>query len=232
MLSIIIPVLNEANTVGLLLDHISTNGTSKHITEIIIVDGGSSDRTQEIIRAHSSYLSLVLLESSKGRAKQMNFGAEHSKGDILYFLHADTLPPKDFDKVIVQKVLSGASAGCFRMRFDSRHPVLKFSQWFTRFNLKSCRGGDQSLFITKESFYSLGGFNESYEIYEDCEFIHRIYDRYGFAVIKKYVTTSARKYRTNGTYRLQYHFTIIHLKKWLGASPKVLSDYYRKYIIS
>jgi rSAM/selenodomain-associated transferase 2 len=232
MLSIIIPVFNEEDTIALLLDNISKNVSSGNILEIIVVDGGSSDQTKEIIRALPTNLPLVLLESAKGRAKQMNFGAQNSKGDILYFLHADTLPPKCFDRSILQEVASGNKAGCFRMKFDSRHPILKFSQWFTRFNWKTCRGGDQSLFITKEQFNSLGGFNESYQIYEDCEFIHRIYDRYGFVVIKNYVTTSARKYRANGTYRLQFHFTVIHLKKWLGATPKELSDYYHKYIIS
>lgn len=232
MISIIIPVLNEADNIGLLLDHISSHRTSQQILEIIVVDGGSSDDTKEIIRNHPINLPWVLLESSKGRAKQMNAGAQNSRGDILYFLHADTLPPKGFDSAIAQEVASGKTAGCFRLRFDAPHPVLIFSQWFTRFNLKSCRGGDQSLFITKESFQALGGFNELYEIYEDCEFIHRIYDRFGFVVIKKQVLTSARKYKTNGTYRLQFHFMVIHLKKWLGASPKELSDYYHKYIIS
>lgn len=232
MISIIIPVLNEATNIGRLLDHISGHLSSEQRVEIILVDGGSSDATKEIIRNHSINLPKILLESSKGRAKQMNVGAQHSKGDILYFLHADTLPPMDFDRAIAQEVASGNTAGCFRLRFDAPHPLLIFSQWFTRFNLKSCRGGDQSLFITKESFYALGGFNELYEIYEDCEFIHRIYDRFGFVVNKKEVITSARKYQTNGTYRLQFHFMVIHLKRWLGASPKELSDYYHRYIIS
>ncbi len=232
MISIIIPVLNEASTISVVLNDIATKAVLHNISEIIIVDGGSDDNTLSLAETFSDKFPLMLLSSEKGRAKQMNLGAKKATGDILYFLHADTLLPQRFDYQILSEVQKGNFAGCFRMKFDSHHPILKLSQWFTRFNLKSCRGGDQSLFVSKEVFENLNGYNEEFTVYEDCEFINRIYDQFNFTIIKDYVTTSARRYQSNGTLKLQYHFFIIHLKKWLGATPTKLSRYYYKNIIS
>ena len=234
MISIIIPVLNESETILKLLEHVSSNASSQNIAEIIVVDGGSVDGTQTLVTHFSekTKLQTYLLLSEKGRAKQMNVGAKKAMGSILYFLHADSFPPKDFDVSISSEVKKGNIGGCFRMKFDSDHPVLKFSQWFTKFNFKFCRGGDQSLFITKNVFDELQGYNEIFTIYEDCELINRIYDKYKFVVINDFVTTSARKYEQNGTLKLQYHYTIIHLKKTFGASAEKLSQYYQKNIVS
>ncbi len=234
MISIIIPVLNESQTIEKLLVHLSEIITPANISEIIIVDGGSTDGTQALVtRISEKYrLKIVLIASEKGRARQMNAGAEMASGEILYFLHADSFPPKDFDYRIRSEVNKENIAGCFRMKFDSDHPVLRFSQWFTQFNFKICRGGDQSLFITRETFQTLNGYNESYIIYEDCEFIGRIYDHYKFTVMDMYLTTSARKYQQYGTLKLQYHFMVIHLKKLMGASPEHLNLYYNKNITS
>ncbi|MCB0455254.1 MAG: TIGR04283 family arsenosugar biosynthesis glycosyltransferase [Aequorivita sp.] len=230
MISIIIPVLNEATTIGALLTDISKKTSLENISEILLVDGGSEDETIHLATSFYKKLPLSILKSQKGRAKQMNMGAQQASGSILYFVHADTTLPENFDTQLISQIENGFVAGCFRMKFDSNHPILKLSQWFTRFNVKSCRGGDQTLFISKSVFQKLNGFNESFIIYEDCEFTNRIYDQFNFVVMKDYVITSARRYKNNGTLKLQYHFTIIHIKKWLGASPKSLVAYYRKYI--
>ncbi|MEM6686850.1 MAG: TIGR04283 family arsenosugar biosynthesis glycosyltransferase [Bacteroidota bacterium] len=253
-ISIIIPIFNEAATIVSMLEILMARMHHKH-HEIILVDGGSSDTTVEVVtnfistfnrmqnearkrcvdqlfatEKHAMYLQLF--ESEKGRAKQMNFGANKASGNVLYFLHADTFPPENFDTFILQEIKKGNKAGCFRMKFDSWHPVLLVSQFFTRFNLSWCRGGDQSLFIEKALFSSLEGFNESYIIYEDCEFINRLYELEQFTIIPKSVKTSARKYKVNGTWKLQYHFAMIHIKKSKGASPEELYNYYKKYILS
>lgn len=234
MISIIIPVFNESKTIEKLLVHLSENSSAENISEIIIIDGGSVDGTQKLVHNFSekNISNTKLISSEKGRARQMNAGAEMATGKILYFLHADSFPPVDFDAMIHSEVRKGNLAGCFRMKFDSDHLVLRFSQWFTKFNFKFCRGGDQSLFITQKAFQALDGYNESYTIYEDCEFINRVYDDYKFVVINEFLTTSSRKYQQNGTLKLQYHFTVIHLKKMLGATPENLSAYYQKNIMS
>jgi len=227
-ISIIIPVLNEASEVRDLIQYVLSNCNIDNISDILFVDGGSTDGTQKELNMLSNEL-VTYLESPKGRAKQMNKGALKSKGSIFYFLHADTKPPKNFDTYILHAVKQN-HAGCFRMVFDSKHPLLNFTQWFTRFNYKICRGGDQSLFIRKETFEKLGGFDEAYTVYEDCEFINRIYDNFNFYVIPKTVITSARKYRNLGVFRLQYYFGMLHFKKRMGASPEELFQYYQRYI--
>ena len=110
MISIIIPVLNEADTIGKLLIHLKDNSVEQNISEIIIVDGGSTDGTIEIIqntisKFPSKYSKKhCIIKSEKGRAIQMNTGAHQAIGSILYFLHADSLPPKNFDQLIINEV--------------------------------------------------------------------------------------------------------------------------------
>ena len=230
-ISIIIPVLNEAQNLEVLLPYLHCNTSSELISEILVVDGGSSDGSQKIVTAFSkNYPKLLGLNSPKGRAKQMNFGALNSKGTVLYFLHADSIPPENFDRYIVDAIQKRSKAGCFKMRFNSSHWWLKLAGWGTQFNWKSCRGGDQSLFVEKKVFNSLGGFNENFIICEDNEFIYKLYKHYNFKVLPYWLTTSSRRYQANGVWTLQYHFWVIHLKKFFGATPKTLEAYYLKYI--
>lgn len=227
MLSIIIPVLNEAETIAALLGHLSENLSGEVDFEIIVVDGGSTDGTQNII---SEFKSVRFMYSKKGRAKQMNHGAQVAVGEVLYFLHADSFPPKNFDIYILSEVSTGNPAGCFRMKFDSDHWWLRLAGWLTQFHWRACRGGDQSQFITKALFKEIGGFDENYTIYEDNILINALYKRKKFVVIPHAITTSARLYRQKGVWKLQYHFWAIYVKKWLGADADELFAYYKKHI--
>ncbi|WP_026450365.1 TIGR04283 family arsenosugar biosynthesis glycosyltransferase [Aequorivita capsosiphonis] len=249
MLSIIIPVLNEAETIEKLLIHLSENSAGDNDIEVILVDGGSTDETKEVIKNFVERFSrpvrfqkpdrsfnIQVIASNKGRAKQMNAGAKLASyhggqaGEILYFLHADSFPPKNFDSYIVSEVEKGNPAGCFRMKFDSNHWWLQLAGWLTKFKWQGCRGGDQSQFITKSLFEEVGGFDESYVIYEDNILISELYKRKKFVVIPHSLTTSARRYRELGIWRLQYHFWMIHLKKFFGADAEELYVYYKTYI--
>jgi rSAM/selenodomain-associated transferase 2 len=266
-ISIIIPVLNEAENISKLLQHLALQSTTNIIEEIIIVDGGSSDSTIEIVKkiiassdsdqesevyrevenqqvfdsslkqgrstfsqSENTRTDIRLLVSKKGRAIQLNHGAKYAKGSTLYFLHADSFPPNGFDRLIFQEIENGNQAGCFKMKFDTKHWWLQLAGWFTKFNWKACRGGDQSLFITKKLFKNLNGFNESYSIYEDVDFINKLYSKNQFSVIQQPIITSARRYRENGISTLQFHFWMIYLKKFLGASADNLYAYYNKHI--
>ena len=226
-ISIIIPVLNEENGIANLLNYLQEIKNPDFTHEIIVVDGGSNDATLEILK---SYSTIKIFNTQKSRAIQMNFGAEKATSEILYFLHCDTFPPKNFDYEIVKNVKNDYLSGCFKMKFDNNHIVLKASQWFTRFNHTSCRGGDQSLFIENNLFKKLNGFDENLMLYEDNEFIDRLYKNSKFTVIQKTVTTSARKYLKNGVWTLQFHFFMIHLKFWIGTDNEKLLKYYQKKI--
>jgi len=227
-ISIIIPVLNEAHIIAKLLEHLKISVQTANILEILVVDGGSKDKTVSIAKKNGA----KVIHSKKGRARQLNYGAKNAIGDILYFLHADTLPPKGFDKLVLNAVKKGHNSGCFRMQFDSRNPVLRFFGWLSRINHTLCRGGDQSLFISKTIFNTTNGFNEDYLIYEDSEFIKRLYKDVGFIVLPDKVITSARKYRQKGWVKVQYHFGMIHLKSYLGAGPEELYEYYSKKLLT
>jgi rSAM/selenodomain-associated transferase 2 len=250
-ISIIIPILNEAAIIEKLLLHLMANSSTKNIAELIIVDGGSTDGSIQIINNVTSSTSsqfstgsversqkgldcprpdITIYHSEKGRAKQMNLGARQATGDILYFLHADSFPPNHFDELIISEVRKGHPAGCFRMQFDSNHWWLKLASWLTQFSWRVCRGGDQSQFITRELFDEIGGYDENYIIYEDNILINKLYKRNQFKVINKKIQTSSRLYQKHGVWTLQYHFWTIYVKKWFGASADELFAYYKKHI--
>ncbi len=225
-ISIIIPVLNEETAISKILDSLMENSSAKNIKEVLVIDGGSVDNTRALALNHK----VTLILSKKGRARQMNLGAKNATGEILYFIHVDTLPPKGFDKTIIEAVLSKNEVGCFQMKFDSDSRFLRFFAWFTRINIKLCRGGDQSLFITKSLFEKSGGFDENYIVYEDNEFIGRLYEMVPFKILPRHVKTSARRYEQGNKVALQYHFGVIHLKNYMGAGPEKLYDYYKRKI--
>ena len=231
-ISIIIPVLNEAANINRLLAHLIEKSAGGHISEIIVVDGCSQDNTAALVKEFSktSTITIQLIHSERGRARQMNTGAKVSLGGVLYFLHADSLPPQNFDSLIISEIEKQQLAGCFKMRFDSNHWWLSLVSWATRFNWSVCRGGDQSLFISKALFDKIGGFDQEYIIYEDQILTNQLYKRKQFVVIQHRIVTSARLYQKKGVWKVQYHFFMIYLKKWLGGSADEIFTYYKKHI--
>ena len=231
-ISIVIPVFNESQTILDLLKHLKQNAyDADALPEIIVVDGGSTDGTFQIVSTFSqNNASTQIITSKKGRAHQMNTGAKKASGSILYFLHADSYPPSDYDRLILNQVYQGNPAGCFKMKFDSNHWWLQLAGWLTKFSWRACRGGDQSQFITTALFEELGTFDERFIIYEDNDLINKLYARGSFVVIQELLTTSARRYEENGVWKLQYHFWAIYVRKWVGASAEELQTYYSKKV--
>lgn len=227
MISIIIPVFNEAANIGHLLHYLRQNSAGL-VKEIIVVDGGSTDSTPDLLRQDNT---IKVLYSKKGRAKQMNTGARAAQGEILYFLHADSYPPQHFDRLIIETThKKSAQAGCFMLKFDTGHWWLRLMGRLTAVNHICCRGGDQSLFVNRTLFWSLGGFNERFIIYEDNDLIKKLYGVTKFGVIKKRLVTSARKYDQMGIWKLQWIYLQIYWKKRIGAGPEQLYEHYKRKI--
>lgn len=226
MISIIIPAYNEAEQIANTINAVKKNAGLNNY-EIIIVDGGSNDETVAIAKANGA---AAFISNKKGRAAQMNFGASKAMGDILYFLHADSIPPQNFIQQIFSAKDKGFSSGCFRLQFDHHHCFLKANAWFTKFNVNAVRFGDQSLFVTKNVFEKSGGFREDLYMMEDQEIIHRIKKFGRFIVMNDVVITSARKYHDNGIYRMQAIFFRIWLLYYLGYPQERLLKLHKRLI--
>ncbi len=226
MISIIIPAYNEADQIANTL-HAVKKASGSTAYEVIVVDGGSSDETIDIAKANGAN---ALRSPKKGRAAQMNYGASLAKGEILYFLHADSIPPQSFTTQIYKAYEKCFHSGCFRLQFDYEHWFLKANAWFTKWDVNAIRFGDQSLFVTKDAFLKSGGFREELWMMEDQEIIHRIRQHSRFIVMNDYVITSARKYRDNGIYRMQAIFFRIWFLYYLGYSQEHLLRLHKRLI--
>lgn len=227
--SIIIPVYNEEDGLASFLHALqSVLSQEKVLYEIIMVDGGSTDRTVAI--AGGAGIRCVV-SPRKGRAAQMNYGAGLARGGILYFLHADTLPPPGALSKIKKATGKGTRSGCFRLSFDEPSRLMRFYAWFTRFDLLPFRYGDQSLFVNAGLFEQMGGFREDHAVMEDNEFFRRLRKKGSFMVLEDRVITSARKYRENGFLRLQLIFTLIFMMYYLGFRQETLVSVYRRLIV-
>ncbi|MEO6488535.1 MAG: TIGR04283 family arsenosugar biosynthesis glycosyltransferase [Ferruginibacter sp.] len=226
MFSIIIPTYNEAEQIAQTISKTHA-AKGRHEAEIIVVDGGSTDNTIAIARECGA---TVLKSERKGRAAQMNKGASEASHEILYFLHADSIPPYGFTTQILDACNKGIKSGCFRLAFDRKHWFLNANAWFTRFNVNAVRFGDQSLFTTKSIFQKAGGFREDLLMMEDQEIIHRL-KKYGkFIVMNDRVITSARKYSDNGVFRMQGIFYRIWAMYYLGYTQEEMLKTHRRLI--
>ena len=227
LISIIIPTLNEERYIGDLIRHLQQDSSFAQIHEILVIDGRSQDRTRSLARRYGA---TVVVSNVTNRAAQMNLGAVKANGTILYFLHADTLPPRGFADKISQAISAGSSSGCFRLRFNWSHWFLKANSWFTRFNFRIFRFGDQSLFVKRDAFFKVDGFKEELTLFEDQDIVARLRQVGTFELLPEYVVTSARKYRKNGPYRLQLVYFLLFLLFAMGFSQRMLVQTYRNLI--
>ena len=227
MISIVIPTFNEEESIAETIQEIKKRDTANLVSEIIISDGQSTDNT---VLVSGNEEVKVFVSPRKGRASQMNFGASKAKGEIIYFLHADSIPPENFSQIIMEAFKNKFTSGSFRLEFDHQHWFLKANSWFTRFDVNAIRFGDQSLFVTKIVFEKCGGFDENLLIMEDQEIIYRIKKYSNFTVMNGAVITSARKYLDNGIYRMQAVFFRIWFLYYLGYSQEKLLKIYKRLI--
>jgi rSAM/selenodomain-associated transferase 2 len=223
-MSVIIPVYNEEEGINRTIERTREISGEEDI-EIIAVDGVPEGNTIGVIKDRT----VIPLKSPRGRARQMNRGAESASGEILLFLHADTvLPNGAFHEI--RKILSGGRfmAGAFRLGFDNRGLFFRLTEWTTwlRNMITSIPFGDQAYFIRKKDFEDLGSFSDI-PLMEDFEFMRRI-KRSGkrIRISDMKVITSARKWEADGILYTNMRNWILQLLYVMGASPEKLVKYY------
>ena len=221
-ISIIVPTLNEAlNLPGLL-------PAAQKVTELIVVDGGSSDNTVFVAKE----LGFRVIEETGpgGRGKQLNTGAANASGSLLLFLHADTLLPLDFSNA-VSTCLSNSEniLGSFRLQVIDSGMLLKLVLLFTNIRSKFLQlpYGDQSFFISKQDFMEIGGFPEV-PIMEDYIFVKQAKKKGRVVTLHQEVITSARRWQRLGVLRTTVTNQLIVLGYYLGIKPEKLAAFYRK----
>ena len=200
MISVIIPSYNEETSIRSAL----TSCMVEEKVEIIVVDGGSRDKTLDICR---SFPKVQVMEGGKSRAECLNIGAKQAHGSILLFLHADTILPSNW-VTEVHKCLQEKHVivGSFRFQVDTLHPslMMKVITWCTNTRSQYFQHpyGDQGLFIRRIHFQRLGGF-PSLPFMEDFEFVDLVRRLYPYAVItsQSAIKTSARRWERNGVLR-------------------------------
>lgn len=217
MISVVIPTLNEEGYLGATLASIRRQAGPY---EIIVVDGGSTDRTASIAAREAK-----ILEAPPGRANQMNRGAKEAKGEILLFLHADTLLPAEaFEAIRLKLTHPRIVCGVFSKKFDSNHPLLLCLHVITRLNLWF-QYGDQAIFVRQTAFERVAGYRLM-PIMEDLDLLRRLRKIGKGVVIRKAVTTSARRFVRNGVIRQVLLDLTLLLLYLLGANPRSLKRWY------
>jgi len=217
MISVIVPTLNEEANICELITHIRSCEGGRGLDLIICDAPSSTDKgfiTAEKMGARA-------LRSPKAyRSYQLNYGAQHARCDLLYFLHADARPPHNFVSQITESI-QDFDFGIFAYRFDSQKRILKMNSYFTKYDGLFAGGGDQSLFIKKEVFKSLGGYNVNLKIMEDFDFYKRAKKgNLKYTIIKEPLLVSARKYRNNSWLKVNLiNFSIFFLY-WINGSQE------------
>jgi len=220
-ISIIIPVLNEENSIKPLLQQLQEIRQQGH--EVIVVDGGSADKTASL----SELLADKVITSSAGRAIQMNKGASRSKNDVLWFLHADTLIPEDAIKHI-QQALNNKPWGRFNVHLSGKNIVFRIIG--NMMNLRSCLTGivtgDQGIFVDKLLFNKTGGF-PNIPLMEDIAMSKNLNKISRPACVKVKLITSSRRWEKNGILSTVFLMWKLRFLFWIGVSADKIALQYK-----
>ncbi len=217
------PVLNEEETIASTLQHLQCYREQGH--KIIVVDGGSHDDT--VARTHG--LVDQTLKSKCGRAFQMNTGAEHTDDEVLVFLHADTVLPGKGCEMITHVIENGGQWGRFDVRLSGKswlfRVIEKMMNW--RSCLTSIATGDQAIFVRKSLFWEVGGY-PGIQLMEDVALSQKLRNHSKPVCLKSCVTTSSRKWESNGILRTVFLMWRLRVMYSLGVpANKLARQYYR-----
>lgn len=217
LVSVIIPALNEADGIE---SAIASVAAQDEPHEIIVVDGGSVDETVAVASRGAH-----VFRAERGRALQMNAGAAASRGDVLLFLHADTLLPPSGLHRIGRAVAEGHEGGTFLLTFDHQTPLLRLYSYCTRLRTPRFCFGDRGLFVRRDVFDELGAYPVM-PLFEDLEMARLLYRRGRFAFLPECVTTSARRFLRYGPLRQQVRNAYLWLHYLAGTDLRRLTHHY------
>jgi rSAM/selenodomain-associated transferase 2 len=219
-LSLIVPTLNEELALERTLEHLASFSE-----EIIVSDGGSEDRTEEIARSFP----VIWTQGPPGRGPQLNHGVASSSGEGLVFVHADTELPPNAATEIKQALDNGYAGGGFRVRFSGSHRLMAVGSRLVNLRTRITRAplGDQAQFVRREVFDQLGGFHD-WPIFEDLDFIRRLKKQAKITVLSSAVITSDRRYAQRGIGRTVALNWLIWSLYAVGVGPERLARFYRQ----
>ena len=220
MISVIIPVLNEAKILDQSLARL-TPQLKGH--ELIIVDGGSTDETLLIAQRYGQVIS-----SERGRARQSNAGAAAARGDILLFLHADVWLDSGAIEGIETAISAGYIGGAFKQRIEGDHPLYRLIERTANFRAKRLKifYGDGGIFIRRTHFNRIGGFPDI-PIMEEVGFSRKLRRRGTVTLVEPGIHISARRWQKNGILRTTLTNWLITLLYLLRVPPTHLAKLYR-----
>lgn len=217
--SIIVPILNELSTLPALLERLRL--LVQHGCEVILVDGGSDDGSPNLARCAG----FTVEQAPRSRARQMNTGAAQAHGDLLLFLHADTLLPDGATTLMTQALAAdGRHWGRFDVRIAGNPRVLRLVAWMMNYRsyLTGIATGDQAIFMTRSAFDVVGGFPDQ-PLMEDIEISKRLRHISPPACIRRRVTTSGRRWEQHGAWRTVLLMWRLRWRYWRGVPASELA---------
>ncbi len=222
-LSIVIPTYFEESGVKIFLNQVLQAVGPLEGVELIVVDGGSGDRTVAAARA----MGVCVYRCHRGRALQMNTGAAHAQGDYLLFLHSDTHLPPNFAEIWQRVRAQGAIWGFFSLRLSGRHWSFRFLEraisWRSRFT--QVANGEQAIFVHRNAWRLLGGYR-SLVLMEDVDFCRRLRQLARPHIPAASVETSSRRWQEQGIARTLWMTLCLRTGLWLGVDAMRLARFH------
>ena len=228
-ISVIIPTLDEAHSLGATLQAVARllpygGGDGGGRVEVVVADGGSVDRTREIAGEHGARVIL----SARGRGAQMHAGATVARGDVLWFLHADTIPPPDAPAQILNALRRDARivGGNFTINFDGTQRAARFLTWlYPQLRKLGLCYGDSAIFVRAVVYREVGGF-KAFPVFEDLDLVQRLRARGPLCHLAARVVTSSRRFEGRSFALTFARWSFLQVLYWLGVSPHTLDRLY------
>ncbi|MBI3013416.1 MAG: TIGR04283 family arsenosugar biosynthesis glycosyltransferase [Elusimicrobia bacterium] len=223
-ISVIVPVRNEERWIVGQIERLRSSSILCPV-EIVVVDGGSSDRT---VDAAKSCADRVIISPVSGRGAQLDWGAQNASGELFLFLHADTELPSGWQKIILENIVGETVAGSFRLSFDSDTLFYRVASFLAHWRglLTGIPHGDQALAVTRSAYFKSGGFPQA-PLMEEYLFIPKIRKLGKVKIFQEAVITSRRRYALKGPLRNALRNNLFILLFYFCVSPQTLARWYR-----